>query len=391
MRTCLSLSRLMSALLLALICLSSARAADTTVGCPGGTPGAFTSVNAAIASLPATGPNTIAISGTCTENVIVANVNSLTLFGNPTATLQPASANGRPLTIVIARGISINNLVLTGGRGVFVNDNSDVTFDTVTIQNSTGIGLTSIDSLAHIINSSVSNNTRSGISIGGGTFYLDSGVNVTNNGRVGVSALTAHLILNGGDGTPGTANVISHNAGVGVAVANSAEADIGGDNQITSNGGAFGFEVLHTSSVIMSDGTISGNTGIGVHCGETSHCEWSGATQINGNGGGGIEITDHSDAYLDGGITISGNTGIGVLVDLSSVLNSLGGNTISNNTGDALVLNTLSVLKFAVPDTITATGTNLALNCNNGSLVSGDITPYKPRKCGTQFQTTPIH
>jgi hypothetical protein len=73
------------------------------------------------------------------------------------------------------------------------------------------------------------------------------------------------------------------------------------------------------------------------------------------------------------------------------VLNSLGGNTISNNTGDALVLNTLSVLKFAVPDTITATGTNLALNCNNGSLVSGDITPYKPRKCGTKFQTTPIH
>ena len=88
---------------------------------------------------------------------------------------------------------------------------------------------------------------------------------------------------------------------------------------------------------------------------------------------------------------ISGNTGVGMLVDLSSVLNSLGGNTITNNTGDALVLNTLSVLKFTLPDTITPTTGNLALNCNNGSFVVGDVSPYKPKKCGAQFQVSPIH
>lgn len=227
-----------------------------------------------------------------------------------------------------------------------------------------------------------------------GTFYVDSdvtGTTVTANGRAGISVLTGHLILNGGDGvTPGTENVISNNTGVGVTIANSAEADISGDNRIIGNQGSFGLGVIHTSTVLMSDGTISSNAGVGVHCGETSHCEWSGATKIDTNGKGGIEVTDHSDAYLDGGIDVSGNTGVGVLVDLSSLLNSVGGNTINNNTDDGVVVNTLSVLKFAANDTITGNG-KLALECDNGSLVAGDVTTYKPKKCGPAFQAKPIN
>jgi hypothetical protein len=378
-------------LLVLLVPASRAFATDTTVGCPGGTPGAFTTMSDALASLSAVGPNSIAVSGTCTENVFVINRTDLSIFGNPTATIQPATPTGRPLFISGSQRISVsNNITFNGGRGIFINSSTDVTFDSVTVQNGSGIGVTAIDSLSHISNSTINNNARSGISVGGGTFYLDSGVNVTNNGRTGVSALTAHLILNGGDGTPGTANVISHNGLVGVALFNTSESDINGDNQITFNG-SVGLEVVHTSTVLMSDGIINNNTGIGVHCGETSHCEFSGTTNINSNAAGGVEITDHSDAYLDGGIVISGNTGVGLLIDLSSVLNSLGGNTINNNTGDAVVLNTLSVIKFALPDTITPTTGNLALNCNNGSLVTGDLSPYKPKKCGLAFQTIPIH
>jgi len=392
MKICISVSKLLLCCLLLIASASQAFATDTTVGCPGGTGGAFTTIGAALASLPSVGPNSIAVSGTCTENVFVANRTDLSIFGNPTATIQPAVPTGRPLLILSSQRIGIsNNITFNGGRGVFINSSQDINFDAITVQNGSGIGMTSIDSLVHLSNSSIISNARSGISVGGGTFYLDSGVNLTNNGRSGVSAATAHLILNGGDGTPGTANVISHNGGVGVALFNTSEGDINGDNQITFNGGPFGLEVVHTSTVLMSDGIINSNTGLGAHCGETSHCEWSGVTTINSNTGGGVEITDHSDAYLDGGITISGNTGVGMLVDLSSVLNSLGGNTISSNTGDAVVLNTLSVIKFALPDTITATPGNLALNCNNGSLVAGDVSPYKPKKCGPAFQVNPIH
>ncbi|MBZ5533993.1 MAG: right-handed parallel beta-helix repeat-containing protein [Acidobacteriia bacterium] len=370
-------------------------AGSAVVDCSGATPGAFITIGAALASLPAAGPNTISVTGTCHENVVMFGRTDLSIFGNPTATVVPGNPNGHLLAIAASQRVGIQNLTFDGGRGALVNDNSRVDFTSVTIQNSLGIGLTSIDSLVHIADSTVQNSTRSGISIGGGTFYVDSdvtGTNVTGNGRIGIAVLTGHLILNGGDGvTPGTQNVISNNGTSGVEVANSAEADISGDNRIIGNGGSFGLVVIHTSTMMMSDGIINNNSGIGVHCGETSHCEFSGATQINSNGGGGIEITDHSDAYLDGGITISSNTGTGVLVDLSSVLNSLGGNTINSNTGDAVILNTLSVLKFAANDTITATAGNLALNCNNGSLVSGDVSTYKPKKCGTAFQVNPIH
>jgi hypothetical protein len=367
--------------------------ASAIVDCSGATPGAFVTITAALASLPAAGPNSISVTGTCHENVVMFGRTDLIIAGNPTATVVPGNANGHLLAIAGSQRIGIQNITFDGGRGALVDENSNVDFTSVTIQNSLGIGLTSIDSLVHIADSTIQNSTRSGISIGGGTFYVDSdvtGTNVINNGRVGIAVLTGHLILNGGDEvTPGTQNVISNNGLTGVEVANSAEADINGDNRITGNQGAFGLLVIHTSTVLMSDGTISNNAGIGVHCGETSHCEWSGITKIDGNGKGGIEVTDHSDAYLDGGIDVSGNTGIGVEVDLSSVLNSLGGNTINNNTDDGIVVDTLSVLKFAANDTVNGNG-KLALECDNGSLVVGSVAPYVPRKCGPAFQAKPI-
>jgi hypothetical protein len=378
-----------------LLLLSSfAFAGNAVVDCSGATPGAFTSIHDALASLPAAGPNFISVTGTCHENVVMSGRTDLNIAGNPSATVVPGNANGHLLAIDASQRVGIQNITFDGGRGALINENSRVDLTNVTIQNSLGIGLTSIDSLMHIADCTIKASARSGISVGGGTLYVDSdvtGTTVTANGRNGISVLTGHLILNGGDEvTPGTENVISNNAGVGVAVANSAEADINSDNRIIGNQGAFGLEVIHTSTVIMTDGTISSNAGLGVHCGETSHCEWAGITKIDSNGKGGIEITDHSDAYLDGGIDISGNTGVGVLVDLSSLLNSLGGNTINNNTDDGIVLNTMSVLKFAANDTITGNG-KLALECNNNSMVSGDISTYKPKKCGAAFQASPIN
>jgi hypothetical protein len=318
----------------------------------------------------------------------------LTIAGNPTATVVPGNAAGHLLSINASQRIEIQNLTIDGGRGAIVNDNSRVDFISDTIQNSQGIGLTSIDSLVHVLDSTVQNSVRSGISVGGGTFYVDSdvtGTTVTNNGRVGIAVLTGHLILNGGDGvTPGTQNVFSNNGLSGVEVASSAEADINGDNRIINNGGQWALLVLNGSSILVTGGTINGNTGLGVHCGGTSHCEFGGGnTQIDSNGAGGIEVVEHSDTSLDGATDISGNTGIGVLVDQSSSLTSLGGNTINNNTDDGVVVNLLSVIKFVATDTITGNG-KMALECDNGSLVSGDITTYKPKKCGTAFQATPI-
>lgn len=383
---------LLRAILICLLGLLSLPACANTavVDCTGATPGAFITINAAINSLPPIGPNTVTVTaGPCTGPVLVFRYTDLSLFASAPVTITTAVPTQRLMSIFDSHNVGISGpFTFDGGRGVLVQKDSTVDIDGMTIQNSTGLGLTSLDSAVHISNSVIKNSVRSGVSISGGLLSVDSGVGITGNGRTGISAGTAHLTLNGGDGTPGTENNISNNTTVGVAVFNGAEADINGDTRIDHNG-AIGLEVFHTSTVLMSDGEINSNTGIGVHCGETSHCEFSGATTINTNLGGGIEFTDHSDGYLDGGITISGNTGTGVLVDLSSVLNSLGGNFITNNSDDGIIVNTLSVIKFAANDTVTGNG-KLALECNNGSLVSGDVSTYKPKKCGPAFQAQPI-
>lgn len=368
-------------LLLPILCFvlpAAAYGASAVVDCSGGTPGAFTTITAALATLPNAGPNSISVKGTCSENVSIINRTDLDIFGNPTATVQPGNPNLRLLLIVSSQRISIRNITFDGGRGIVVNDHSRVDFDSITVQNSGLVGLTSNDSHIGIFNSTVKNGARAGISVNGGNLDVDGGVTVSGNARSGIAVTSARLRLIAGDGAPGTENVISNNTGSGVSVANGAVADISGDNRITNNGA--GLSVLHVSNVIMSDGIINNNIAIGVHCGETSHCEWVGATQINGNGGGGIEITDHSDAYIDGGIDISGNTGTGILVDLSSLLNSLGGNTINNNTADGIQVNNLSVFKFEATDTITG-NTDKSLVCDNESLVVGDISTLTKVSC----------
>ncbi|MEK6336161.1 MAG: right-handed parallel beta-helix repeat-containing protein [Acidobacteriota bacterium] len=379
-KSCASGLKLLAPILCFVVLPAAAYGASAAVDCSGATPGAFTSITAALATLPNAGPNSISVKGTCSESVSIINRTDLIIFGNPTATVQFGNPNARLLRILDSQRISVTGITFDGSFGIVVNEHSRADFDSITVQNSGNVGLAINDSHVHISNSTVANNARAGININGGTLDVDSGVTVSGNARSGIAVTTARLRLNGGDGTPGTENVIRNNTGSGVSVANGAVADINGDNRITNNGGLYGLLVIHTSNLIMSDGIINNNTGIGVRCGETSHCEWSGATQINSNGGGGIEITDHSDAYIDGGIDISGNTGTGILVDLSSLLNSLGSNTIKNNTVHGIEVNNLSVFKFEAIDTITG-NTDKSLVCDNESLVVGDISKLTKVSC----------
>jgi hypothetical protein len=373
------------ACLLLLLSSSLAFAGSATVNCSGVTPGAFTSITQAVASLPIVGPNSVAISGTCTENVAINGYINLTLIGNPTATIQASDTTFPTLEIDNAQRVGLANLTIKNGQGVTMSMSTGVTLSSVAIQGSGNFGIITVDSLVHMFNSSVTASTRTGIVIDGGSFYLDGNDNVSNNTRLGISASDAHLALNDNFGP----NIISHNGISGVQIVNTSQSDISGDNEITSNAGQFGLLVQSNSSLIMSNGTVSSNSGTGIICDSHSVCDFGG-THIDGNGAGGVQVLEHSHGSFDGSVDISNNTGIGVQVEQSSSLTS-GGNTIANNTGDGLVLNTLSALKFLSNDTITPSAGNLALNCNNGSMVDGDVSAYKPKKCGAQFQANPIH
>ena len=58
--------KVLLAFLLILLPSSLAFAADAAVDCSGATPGAFTTITAALASLPLAGPNSITVTVTCT-------------------------------------------------------------------------------------------------------------------------------------------------------------------------------------------------------------------------------------------------------------------------------------------------------------------------------------
>ena len=377
-------------------------ASSVTVDCIGVAPGTFTTITAALASMSHTDSNFIFVTCNPSENVVIGGFSNLSINAVPgTATVISADPNRRVLFINESTGVFIDGLSFIGGRGVFINNSRNVQLGDGGISNSTAIGLTSLNSTVDLFGSSptslfiIQNSTRSGVSAQGGTLSLDGGVTVNNNGRLGVVMSTGHLQLNGGDGGVSIPdNIISNNGATGVEVAGTAELDAFGGNSILNNGSdetlapSFGLVAIHTSTAIWSGGTISKHNGAGVHIGETSHGEFD-TVDITQNDGNGVEITDHSDAYFDGGVNVSSNAGFGTLVDLSSVLNSLGGNTINTNTSVGYVVNDLSIIKFAANDTVTGNG-KFALECANGSLVVGDISTYKPKKCGVGFQATPL-
>jgi hypothetical protein len=374
-----------------LLLLSSALTFSQTenaaaIDCSGATSGAFTSIQQAILSSP--DHTVFTLSGNCTENLVnVAHRTDLSFFATSPTTIQVTSPDQQTLIISRSENITFSGpITITGGQGVLIGASNGIVLSQVTIQNSGAFGLTTSNSQVQVFNGSISGNTRTGLVTFGGTVELD-GTTISNNGRLGISAATTHLIMSDGNSLP---SIVSNNGIGGVQLFNSSQGDFTG-LQINNNaGGNFGLFVSTNSAAVMQGGSINGNTGIGVTCISTSHCEFA-QTQINSNTGGGIRAATHSELELDGAVQISGNNGAGVLVDQHSAYTSNGGNTISNNAGDALIVNALSTLNLVAPDSITATGANLTLNCNNASLVTGDISTYKPKKCGTQFQAIPIH
>jgi hypothetical protein len=381
--------KLLCAFLLLLLtsALSFAQAENSAaIDCSGATPGAFTSIEQAIFNSP--DHTTFTLAGNCTETAInIQHRNDLSFIALAPATIQVASPDRSVMIVTHSESITLAGpITITGGQGVLISDSNGLLLSGVTIQNSGQFGITSSNSQVQVFNGSISGNTRTGIVTFGGTVELD-GVTISNNGRLGISAATTHLIMSDGNNLP---PIVSNNGVGGIQLFNSSQGDFT-DLQINNNaGGNFGLLALTNTAVVMQGGSINGNTGIAVTCSSTSHCEFS-QTQINSNTGGGIRTSAHSELELDGAVQISGNNGAGILVDQHSAFTSNGGNTISNNAGDALIVNALSTLNLVAPDTITATGANLALNCNNGSLVTGDISTYKPKKCGAQFQAIPIH
>ena len=169
--------------LLLLLPASLAFAQNVIVDCSGATPGAFTSLNLALISSPdKTG---FLVSGTCTENVNIGSRTSLTFSGNPTATIQAANPNSAVVGMVESQDIRFTDMTFSGGQGMLILATRNVVLTDITVKNSSVFGIDSANSSVQIQNSSITASTRSGIVVSGGSFELDGGVTVSNNGRLG--------------------------------------------------------------------------------------------------------------------------------------------------------------------------------------------------------------
>jgi parallel beta-helix repeat protein len=186
--------------------------------------------------------DTLLVSGTCNENVVInVALNRITLDGQGKATIK--SKKG----IVIAvkgRDITIKGFAIRGGRvGIRIARGGIALVDGNTVENTRSFGVQVVqNSFARIINNTIRNNSNFGIFVGGSSFAW-----------IG--------ILRGTDRTA-RPNTIQNNGGAGIRVRTAAAARIFG-NTITDNKRA-GVLVQRASTATIAGNTINGNGGDGI-------------------------------------------------------------------------------------------------------------------------------
>lgn len=243
----------------------ASRANSLTVGCPGGNPGQFPSITAALAQLDPRGPNTITVSGACNENVMIASFDRLTLVGQGNASVTDNSGGtAGVITIGDSQRVSIQGLTINGGgfgvacwdhslcrfsgntiqgamgSGVIVTDGSHADFNGDVIQNNASVGVdlfsasevrmngatiqgnrsfaaafVRLDSYFDIHETTIQDNLGTGVLLGShGTMRL-IGSTISSNLGNGIVAMGNSLVQVGAGGAPGH-NTIQLNGGSGV-------------------------------------------------------------------------------------------------------------------------------------------------------------------------------
>ncbi|MGZ5441206.1 MAG: right-handed parallel beta-helix repeat-containing protein [Thermoanaerobaculia bacterium] len=354
-------------------------AANATVDCSGATPGAFTSINAAMATLDAIGPHTVSVSGTCVENAVITSHDRVTLQGAPAATIHPTG--GAALRIERSRGAVVRGLTITGPvRGLYVQRNSDALVENVTIEDS-GTGLTVDD--GSIVNlggpnaatqSVLIRNNNFGARVDGGTVWANGNVTIENN-AAGMDAEHSRIGFIGSVAAP---NIVRDNAGNGVFGHGGSDISFRGVNQVTGNGlnGIFAFEssVLDVIGNATQTTTVDGNLRGGVVFIFNSSGRVQNAIVTN-NGSAtnplssGVTVANNSSAIVSSS-TITGTTGPGVIVDSGSMARIFD-TTIGGGTAEPIRLITGGILELQTGNTITGVGKHVVL-CDDSAVLFGE-------------------
>ncbi len=254
------------------------------------------SLQAAVeAALPG---QSIFVSGTCNENILVRNEKQRITIDGGNATTINGPNSGSPTMNIRGKGILIQGFTITGGsNGVYVNRGSNAVINNNTIQNTSGNGV-QVDELAFSVltNNTIQNNPGAGVFVS--------------------EASTARIGFNSDADTSASPNTIQNNGVGGIIVSNGSSARVIG-NVIQNNTGA-GVLVTRDSLVDIANNLIDLNTGNGITVTENSGVnlgEDTGSTifelpnsSVSNNGGFGYRC--NSGSYVDGRAgTLSGSLG----------------------------------------------------------------------------------
>lgn len=336
-----------------------------------------------------TGPATIDVKGTCSENVVIMK-DDVSLQGGNYVALDPARD-----TILVqgARRVAITSVTVTGGKnGVAAYQGGSLTLENSIIKTNAEKGVVAVYGSSVTVNScTIQGNTLQGVLVNDNSALVLTNSTITGNLAAGVlvqraSSARIGLSITGVSGP----NVITNNGGPGVNVSRSAYALIDG-NTITGNSGSgIGIE---GASATVTNNTIGGNKKKGITVSSAGNAR-IGITEgdqprpntIENNVYEGIEISNSAAAYiLANTIQNNGLTTFRPGVAINRATGRLmGDNAIQGNGGHGVAVNLGALFQgkgdfFDLtpgPDLITNNGYSGISGWNGASLDIRNATIY---------------
>jgi len=378
------------------ICFSAPSRTQSVVDCTGTTPGAFTTINAAVSSA---GPGTfILVTGPCNEDVSLSNQTNIFLgawYGTR------ATVNGQ-ISVSGSHGVYLYGLDVSSATrtGISVASTQALILDSCTSNGNAANGLDLTASEALIISpASFDNNARGGINLFGNstaqlTSWSGQPIDISNNRGPGVYAAQSSFysfghttVANNSAGTGSLSgfgvdlrgggkaqfgaisgpNIITGNQQGGVSLQETAEVSFwnGGSQNLIQNNGPVGVTAGFGSQVtFFTDVEVSGHSGPALDLYASSQGYLFGANYLHNNGAAGdprsaaIRVDGNSEAFLRGG-SVSQNIGPAILALVNSSAD-FNGVTFSSNTGGVIACDSSA---YMVADLATGYTTAPGVSC----------------------------
>jgi len=237
----------------------------------------LTSIGAALKVAQYNGPSTINVSGACNENVMIQNLDRLTLNAAPGASINDVSGgNTDTVQIASSQSVSINNFTINGGAtGVDCLLGSLCYLNGNTVQGAAGVGV-GAGALSRIfVSGGTVQNNFWGINAqnGGGVWAI--GVLIRQN-ELGVNLVSGGLLQ--------TNATITDNIGTGIFA-------------------------THNSTLNCNGCSVTGNGDHGIILKRNSTARFAGTVVVTGNTGGGVQLNEESSAFFREPANVTGNTG----------------------------------------------------------------------------------